>query len=136
MMVCDYQGKRSKQRLVRSVLLSSEPDGEIVVSTPVYVRSHQISRKLKILDYSMPGWSPLQLYGQANSGKTRGKRIRGIPQAFCGSQDPFVARFADVKQGWPLKCILFLHSARSRILERRPKVYPGIFRRPNTGGLD
>jgi hypothetical protein len=103
LMVCDFQGVENEATLGPDpccYLLN--PDGKLDVTTPVYVRSpSNMTKNLKILDY----WdsrlvAPFNSQGKANSREVqRRKETWDYPKRYVEGLDPFVAHFADLKEG-------------------------------------
>jgi hypothetical protein len=78
------------------------PDGELDVSTPLYVKSpSHITKQLSVLDYYDARLvAPFNSQGEANSREAqRQKGTWDFPFRFMEGLDPFVAHFADVKEG-------------------------------------
>ena len=103
LMVCDYQGEEVEETFGPDpycyLLL---PDGELDVLTPVYVRSpSKITKDLKVLDYSDARLvAPFNSQGQPNSREAqRQKHTWKFPKRYVEGMDPFVAHYADVKEG-------------------------------------
>lgn len=103
LMVCDYQGEEVEETLGPDpycyLLLL---DGKLSESTPVYVRSpSKMTKDLKILDYSDSRLvAPFNSQGQANTREVqRQKQTWELPFLYPKGQDPFVAQYADVKEG-------------------------------------
>jgi hypothetical protein len=103
LMVCDFQGEEVEGTFGPDpfcYLLHA--NGSLVASAPVYVRSpSKLTKNLKILDYSDSKLvAPFNSQGGANSREIqRQKENWEFPLRYVESQDPFVARFADVKKG-------------------------------------
>jgi Tol biopolymer transport system component len=103
LMVCDYQGEEVEETLGPDpycyLLL---PDGTPGESTPVYVRSPaKMTEGLKILDYADSRLvAPFDSEGRANSREIqRQKKAWEFPLLYPEGGDPYLAHYADVKEG-------------------------------------
>jgi hypothetical protein len=103
LMVCDFQGEEDPGAFLPVpycyLLL---PDGDLVESTPVYVKSpSKITQDLKILDYFDSRLvAPFNSQGQANSREVqRQKETWEFPKRYAEGQDPYVAHYADMMTG-------------------------------------
>lgn len=103
LMVCDYQGEEVEETIGPDpVCYLLDPDGQLVASTPVYVRSPaKITGDRKILDYADYRLvAPFNSQGQANSREAqRQKETWEFPLHYVEGQDPYLARYADVQEG-------------------------------------
>jgi hypothetical protein len=103
LMVCDYQGEEVEETFGPDpycYLLS--PIGQLVASTPVYIRSPaKMTKDLTILDYSDSRLvAPFNSQGEANAREVQQqKKPWEFPLRYGEGQDPYLAHYADVKDG-------------------------------------
>jgi hypothetical protein len=103
LMVCDYQGEEVEETFGPDpVCYLLDPDGQLIASAPAYVRSPaKMSGDLQILEYSDSRLiAPFNSQAQPNSQETqRDKRKWEYPLRYVEGHDPYLAHYADIKQG-------------------------------------